>query len=446
MNTYKRCKCRDADGRELGKQCPKLRRANGSYNPNHGSWYFQVEAEPDENGKRRTVRRGGFPTQAAAEAAGEEARGRAKAGADITRKLTVGQYLREWLDGLAVRGSTMRSYRQHVEGLWTPQCGRVELSALRRHHVAEALATLSCGSSTAARYRATLRNALNDAKREGLVTVNVAELVKMTNTASPKARVWTDSRVVAWQAEYELRRQGVPAGSERDFMIWHEVAARPSPVMVWTPAQVGRFLDAAADHRWYALFHVIAFRGLRRGEACGLRREDLDLEVGTAAIRWQLTESGAEVTEGPVKTDASDATVTLDVGTVAVLREHLAAQAEQRQHWGSAWVQTAYVFTNEDGSRVRPSAVSAAFEALAFEAGLPPVRLHDLRHGAASIMRAAGLDMKLISATLRHSTSKITSDLYTSIFEDHDRAAAEAAAAVVPRARRAPEGSREVAA
>lgn len=435
MSVFKRCKCRE-NGRELGTKCPKLRRPDGSYAPNHGSWYYRVEAEPGENGKRRIVRRGGFPTRAAAAEAAEAARGRARAGADITRKLTMGQYLTEWLAGLSVRKSTLRSYRQHCNTLWIPKLGRIEVAALRRHHVAEALDTLTCGPATKSRYRATLRNALNDARREGLVTLNAAELVKLGDTASPRARVWTDARVVAWQAEYELRRAGLRPGSERDFQAWHDVSARPSPVMVWTPAQVGRFLDHAYGHRWYALFHLIAFRGLRRGEACGLRREDLDLEAGTAAVCWQITENGAEVAEGPVKTDASDASVTLDSGTVEVLRDHLAAQAERRREWGEAWVESPYVFTNDDGSRVRPNHVSETFERLAFEAGLPPIRLHDLRHSAASIMHAAGLDMKLISATLRHSTSKITADLYTSIFEDHDRAAAEAAAAVVPRARR----------
>jgi len=62
---------------------------------------------------------------------------------------------------------------------------------------------------------------------------------------------------------------------------------RPSPVMVWTPEQTGIFLNRAAGHRLYGLYHLIAFRGLRRGEACGLRWADVDLDEGTIPGRFQ---------------------------------------------------------------------------------------------------------------------------------------------------------------
>jgi integrase len=65
---------------------------------------------------------------------------------------------------------------------------------------------------------------------------------------------------------------------------------RPSPVVVWTPAQTMVFLDAAGRHRLHALWRLIATRGLRRGEGCGLRRPDTDLAGGTTAVRWQITQ------------------------------------------------------------------------------------------------------------------------------------------------------------
>jgi hypothetical protein len=81
--------------------------------------------------------------------------------------------------------------------------------------------------------------------------------------------------------------------------------------------------------------------------------------------------------------------------------------------------------------------VTDEFERLAFEAGLPPIRLHDLRHGAATLHLAAGVDMKVISAMLRHSSITITADTYTSVVPEIARAAAEAAAAIVPLTGRA---------
>jgi integrase len=76
------------------------------------------------------------------------------------------------------------------------------------------------------------------------------------------------------------------------------------------------------------------------------------------------------------------------------------------------------------------------FEDLTIEAGLPPIRLHDLRHGAASLMLAAGVDMKVVQETLGHSNVALTANTYTSIYPDLATAAAEATAAIVPRARR----------
>jgi integrase len=78
---------------------------------------------------------------------------------------------------------------------------------------------------------------------------------------------------------------------------------------------------------------------------------------------------------------------------------------------------------------VRDRAVLAAH----VRADLPPIRENDLRHGAASLARKGGADMKAIQAMLRHSSLAITADTYTSLFADEGHEVAEAVAAVVPR-------------
>ncbi|MBO3750926.1 hypothetical protein J5X84_33040 [Streptosporangiaceae bacterium NEAU-GS5] len=78
--------------------------------------------------------------------------------------------------------------------------------------------------------------------------------------------------------------------------------------------------------------------------------------------------------------------------------------------------------------------MSEHFERIAFAAGLPPVRLHDLRHGAAALSLAAGNDIKTTSAMLRHSSQAITADTYTSVLPELAHEAAEASATLVPRA------------
>ena len=92
------------------------------------------------------------------------------------------------------------------------------------------------------------------------------------------------------------------------------------------------------------------------------------------------------------------------------------------------------MFTREDGSALHPATVTDRFQALAAAAKLPPIRLHDLRHGAASLMLAAGVAPKVVQETLGHSTITLTLDTYTSVYPEVAAEAAEAAAALVPRA------------
>src|SRR5579859_7685953 len=101
------------------------------------------------------------------------------------------------------------------------------------------------------------------------------------------------------------------------------------------------------------------------------------------------------------------------------------------------WTDTGLLFTRENGTALPPQWVSVRFETLAYRAGLPPVRFHDLRHGAASMCKAAGLDTKFISALLGHSRTSFTDATYVLVFPEVAKAAAEAAAAIVPRKRRA---------
>jgi integrase len=96
-------------------------------------------------------------------------------------------------------------------------------------------------------------------------------------------------------------------------------------------------------------------------------------------------------------------------------------------------VDSGLVFTREDDSAPHPASVTSRFERLVREADLPPIRLHDLRHGAATLALAGGANLKVVSEMLGHSSIGITADTYTSVLPEVARAAAEAAARLVPR-------------
>ncbi len=503
-NGFKRCKCRDDGGRELGAKCPKLRRANGSWNPNHGSYYGKKEYTPGPGGARVRLAVGGFRTEsdlddffdradrlmdipdggpdgheARLEILGlirearktdadlpdyDELRRKYKAGQAFHSE-TFGEFWARWVARRRragdIRKTTLLAYESHHR-IHLHVLDPHRLDRLRVSHVEEMFAEIDAkneailkarasedpavrasvkgqritGPATKQRIRATLRSALSDAKREGAVTDNVAKLVKLESGKRPKALAWTKARVAAWSAEYERRLEEARAAAGGKavnvFGVW-ESTPRPSPVMVWTPAQLGVFLDVATQHRLYAQFHLIAFRGLRRGESCGVRWVDLDLDAGLYTVAKQIVQLGWKFEEGDPKTEASDATIVLDKGTVKVLRARKARQNEERLAWGEAWQETGHVFTREDGSAIHPASVSELFARLSFQAGLPPIRLHDLRHGAATLALSAGVDMKIVSAMLRHSSLSITADTYTTVMPEVAHEAAEAIAALVPR-------------
>jgi integrase len=202
--------------------------------------------------------------------------------------------------------------------------------------------------------------------------------------------------------------------------------------MVWLPGHLGRFLDAAEDDRLYGLFLVTAHCGLRRGEAAGLKRADTDLAGSAITISHQITQAGYKAVDGKPKDD-STGTVRLDDLSVAALRDERKRQLAERIAWGPAYQETGLTFTREDGSAYHPEYVSYRFERIAFDTGLPPVSFHGLRHGAAVLALAAGTDIKVISAMLRHSSVQITADIYADVTPELAAQTAAKVASMVPR-------------
>ncbi|GLV98576.1 hypothetical protein Slala05_22080 [Streptomyces lavendulae subsp. lavendulae] len=163
------------------------------------------------------------------------------------------------------------------------------------------------------------------------------------------------------------------------------------------------------------MWHLIAFRGLRRGEACGQPWSETNLDRHSLTVTGQLVQDGWAVEASEPKTDSGFRVVALDDDTVGVLERHRKQQEANRAEWGSAWVNTGLAFTQEDGSWLHPGNVTDLFERLVAGSGLPPLRLHDLRHGAATLMLAADIDIKIVSDTLGHSDTRITRDIYQSV-------------------------------
>ncbi|HAM41108.1 MAG TPA: site-specific integrase, partial [Candidatus Omnitrophica bacterium] len=192
-----------------------------------------------------------------------------------------------------------------------------------------------------------------------------------------------------------------------------------------TPAQAQAFLDVASGHRLYAVYAVAVAMGLRQGEALGLRWEDVDLEAGELVVRKQLQRIEGKLRLVEVKTARSRRQVSLPSVAVAALREHRTRQKVERVRAGDLWEDTGLVFTTEIGTALDKGNLTRGFKCLLKQAGLPDVRFHDLRHTCASLLRAQGLDHRLIMETLGHSQIGITMSLYSHIYPAARREAAD---------------------
>jgi integrase len=368
------------------------------------------------------VRRGGFATREAAAAALGKL---SSATGSPDPGLTTEEWLWRWLEArVSLRASTRRSYAAHVRGYLVPYLGGIPLAALTAGDVQAMFAAVirdeaalgqPVGAATLHRIHATLRAALNGAVRAGLIGVNPGRFPELPRSVRPRPQVWT------------------PALTER----WQQDGWRPA-VAVWTAAQTAQFLRQVRGHRLYALFHLTALRGLRRGEAAGLKWDDLDLDAGTLTVTGQLQQLGGRMAAVPPKSDAGRRVIALDKTTITGLREHRARQQAERVTAGTRWTQTGYVFTTKTGKPFGPDRMTRLFRTLVAASGLPPVTLHGLRHGAATLALAAGTDLKVVQDQLGHSTIVLTADTYTSVLPETARTAAEHTAALLFPARGRP--------
>ncbi len=415
----------------VSRRCPKPLEAVCAAGRCSHRWGYYVELPPDGDDRRRQLSKGGYLRKADAVAALDGARRQASEGADHRAGAqTVGDYLDEWLAGkVTLRATTRRSYEAHLRLYLRPHLGALRRRDLRHDHVQRAYQRIRhdaastkrpLGPAGLQRVNATLQSALNAAVRRRVLAHNPARHV-----------------------ELETRRRP---------------AVRP-----WEPDELGRFLDHAAGDRLAALYEVAAFTGLRRGELCGLRWCDVDLTRSVLVVRQQVVQLGHRTVLGLPKTKAGEhRVVDLDEHTVAALLAHQLGQQLVCEEWGEAYadwrrpfVQNPewltlpggrflpdcdrrgcthdLVFAREDGTGLHPEYVTRHFHRLAKAAGLRQVRLHDLRHGQASLMLAAGVPLAVVSKRLGHSSLALTSDTYSHLLEGVGRSAAEAAASLVPR-------------
>lgn len=281
---------------------------------------------------------------------------------------TVAQYLDYWLATIVpmtARASTIELYEISVRLHIKPIIGQLRLAKLNPADVQNLVHSVyeQTGSArTTCRARSTLRAALSYAERQELVTRNVA------------SRVQVPSYV-------------------------------PKEVTPWTISNVQEFVEATADHRWRAAFLMLCIYGARRGEILGLCWSKIDFTAETVRIDQQLQRIGTKGLQiGPVKTRAGKRTLALPW----IIREALIELRDKQTNTSD----DAPLFTSRDHSWIDPSHFTRTFQQICEDAGLPPIRLHDLRHTTATLLKNGGLPDRDIQQILGHANVTTTQQVY----------------------------------
>jgi integrase len=369
----------------------------GSVRREGSSWTYTIDV-PSPDGRRKQMRRRGFATKKAAQAAlAEVVAGIASRTFVTPSRLTFGAFLQHrWLPALEhqLKPTTVVGYKTMTA------------------HLVRALGNVALEDLDAA----TLTVLYGELLRSGLSPRTVRYVHTTAHRALADARRW---RLVARNAaeDADPPRQDAP---------------RPK---AWTPEHVRRFLAVSGSDRWASLWRLAATSGMRRGELVGLRWCDIDLDAAALTVNRNLVVVAGRAVEGEPKTDRSRRRLTLDHATVDALRAWKRTQAEERLLMGRHWQGEDRVFTWGDGSLLHPDVVSKTFARIVRRFDLPKLNFHGLRHSWATAALVAGVPVKVVADRLGHSSVQITLDVYTASVPGLDEAAANTVAALFDQAR-----------
>ena len=331
-------------------------------------WVVRVDGIDTATGKHRPRQLGTYASQRSANAAARSMKTEDRSTERGTVSWLVRRYVASRTD-ITVKARQQYEWAiPHIEnGL-----GAIQLSRLDREDVATWIDNLAAGGKLGRRSiqicRTVLRAALTEAVDEGLIP------------RSPAARV------------------GLPRTVAKE--------VKPKDAVAWDAADVDRFLEATAEHRWAVAFRLGALFGLRRSEVLALRWDDVDVEAKSLRIDESLvaTNEGAAWTNA--KNERSRRVIPLDDDTVRALTRRRAEQAAERLAAGSEWEDNDLIIATRTGRLVLPRSYDRALATIVDNAGLPRLTSHGLRHTAATHMVQGARDvgeLRAIADLLGHS-------------------------------------------
>jgi integrase len=450
-----------------GNSKPNVKRRGSTYT------YYLYVTGPD--GRRRQHSKGGFKTQREAEDARVAALHTVSTGNYVkAERLTFTDFLvDEWLPSRrppVLEESTWHSYDRYLHLHVIPQLGAiplqklspVDLNRLYRHLLVEG--RLQPGA--VARRTLEVRERAIALRAEELTYAQIAERLRAEFDSESTI---TRNAVAALIRRITVERRKIEAtdglsprtvryihtilhAALKDALRWNRIvrnpadaatppsasAARSHRPRAWTAAQLRAFLDFAADNPYLPAWVFLATSGCRRGECLGLRWNDIDLDAAAAVIARQVTAVDHKVIVKEYPKTKQPHLILLDSGTVAMLRRLHTHQAETKLRLGPGYHDDGYVFCQFDGRPYHPERFSREFDRNQHyfnrdhpDRPLPTISLHGLRHTWATLALTAGIDIKIVSERLNHSSTHITREIYTHVTPPMQSDAAERVASLV---------------
>ena len=211
---------------------------------------------------------------------------------------------------------------------------------------------------------------------------------------------------------------------------------------VWNADELRHFFEAIEDHDLYAAFYVKANTGMRRGEVLGLTWRVIDFANSRLSVTQTVTAPDYQLVVSDVKSAHSLRTIDLDARTVAVLRSWRKRPLETFLRTGVRTDDTGFVFARPDRSPLHPSHYSLACERPIARMDPPRIRLAQMSHRHATLLRKAGVPIKVVSERLGHASVAFTMQVYQHVLPGMQADAAATVSDVVFGELRGEEGSR----
>ena len=293
---------------------------------------------------------------------------------------TVGQWMDVWFENYAkikVRPSSHQTYRGYIENHIKPNIGSIPLNKLTSLELQKLYKKL-LGNGRVERIESKKQPKGLSAK----TVRNINQIISSAlNLAIEQKLILTNPADACALPKLEHREM------------------KTLPV-----EQLASFLREAKESGVSELYYIELATGMRRGALLGLKWSDIDLEHGNLRVQRQIVRIDGEIVEAPLKTKNAYRTLPLSADAIDVLKT-------QKKKCGNSQ----YVFPSPTGGPISPDSVLHMLHRVLKRAGLPKVRLHDLRHTFATLALQNGVDIKTVSGMLGHFSAGFTLDTYAHV-------------------------------